>query len=122
MKSTTRGGSMEVSLPLAEAAATSPAHAAVPKAGIHQYRRRAMFAVWAAAALPMAALAWLVAPALADRFAGDGNVPLAKALLLLLLLLTGGLVWQFSSPSSSGASSGAFARRRSARRSGSAPR
>jgi len=78
-----------------------------------------MFAVWAAAALPMAALAWLVAPALADRFAGDGNVPLAKA---LLLLLTGGLVWQFSSPSSSGASSGAFAGRRSARRSGSAPR
>src|SRR5829696_43693 len=120
MKSTTRGGSMEVSLPLAEAAATSPAHAAVPKAGIPQYRRRAMFAVWAAAALPMAALAWLVAPALADRFAGDGNVPLAKA--LLLLLLTGGLVWQFSSPSSSGASSGAFAGRRSARRSGSAPR
>jgi len=110
---------MEVSLPLAEAAATSPAHAAVPKAGIPQYRRRAMFAVWAAAALPMAALAWLVAPALADRFAGDGNVPLAKA---LLLLLTGGLVWQFSSPSSSGASSGAFAGRRSARRSGSAPR
>ena len=27
--------------------------------------------VWAAVALPMAALAWLVAPALADRFAGD---------------------------------------------------
>jgi uncharacterized protein len=59
---------------------------------IPQYRRRAIFAVWAAAALPMAALAWLVAPALKDRFAGDGNVPMAKALIVSLTL---GLIWQF---------------------------
>ena len=59
---------------------------------IPQYRMRAIFAVWAAAALPMAALAWLVAPALADRFGGDGDVPMAKA---LIVSLTVGLVWQF---------------------------
>jgi len=48
--------------------------------------------VWAAAALPMAALAWVVAPALKDQFAGAANVPLAKA---LIVCLTAGLVWQF---------------------------
>ncbi len=69
-----------------------PADAAVSKVEIPQYRRRTILAVWAAAALPMAALAWLVAPALVDRFAGDGNVPMAKA---LLACLTAGLVWQF---------------------------
>jgi membrane protease YdiL (CAAX protease family) len=59
---------------------------------IPQYRKRGIFAVWAVAALPMAALAWLVAPALADRFAGNGHVPMAKA---LIVTLTVGLVWQF---------------------------
>jgi membrane protease YdiL (CAAX protease family) len=49
-------------------------------------------AIWAAAALPMAALAWLIAPALEDRLAGDGNVPMAKALIVSLAL---GLIWQF---------------------------
>lgn len=49
-------------------------------------------AVWAAAALPMAALAWLVAPMLATRLAGPGEVPLAKAILVCLAV---GLVWQF---------------------------
>jgi len=83
---------MDVSLPLTEGATPSRADAAVSKVEIPQYRRRAIFAVWAAAALPMAALAWLVAPALEDRFAGVGNVPMAKA---LLVLLTGGLIWQF---------------------------
>ncbi len=70
----------------------SRADAAVSKVEIPQYRRRAILAVWAAAALPMAALAWLVAPALADRLGGDGNIPLAKA---LIASLTVGLVWQF---------------------------
>jgi membrane protease YdiL (CAAX protease family) len=59
---------------------------------IPQYRGRAIAAVWAAAALPMAALAWLVAPMLEDRFAGGGYVPMAKA---LTVSLTVGLVWQF---------------------------
>jgi membrane protease YdiL (CAAX protease family) len=78
---------MDVSLAL-----PSRASAAVSTVEIPQYRRRAIFAVWAAAALPMAALAWLVAPVLEDRFAGDGNIPMAKA---LIVSLTVGLVWQF---------------------------
>jgi uncharacterized protein len=59
---------------------------------IPQYRRGTILAVWAAAALPMAALAWLVAPFVAARLSGETNVPLAKA---LLVSLTAGLVWQF---------------------------
>jgi CAAX protease family protein len=59
---------------------------------IPQYRKRAILAIWAAAALPMAALAWIVAPAIEGRFGGVGNVPLAKA---LIVSLTVGLVWQF---------------------------
>jgi CAAX protease family protein len=78
---------MDVSLPL-----TLRADAAVPSVEIPQYSRRAILAVWVAAALPMAALAWLVAPALKDQFAGTGNVPMAKS---LLACLTVGLIWQF---------------------------
>jgi membrane protease YdiL (CAAX protease family) len=83
---------MDVSLPLSERAIPSRADAEASKVAIPQYRRRAILAVWAAAALPMAALAWLAAPALKDRFAGDGNVPMAKA---LIVCLTVGLIWQF---------------------------
>ena len=59
--------------------------------GIKQYSLSRIAAVWAAAALPMGILAWIVAPALKDDFTGDGNVPMAKA---LILVLTCGLVWQ----------------------------
>jgi CAAX protease family protein len=59
---------------------------------IPQYGVLAVLAVWAAAALPMGMLAWLVAPALADRLSGTDGVPLFKA---LILCLTAGLVWQF---------------------------
>jgi hypothetical protein len=83
---------MNTSLPLTQRVRPVQVDAAVSQVEIPQYRRRAIFAVWAAAALPMAGLAWLVAPALEDRFSGDGNVPLAKA---LLVFLTVGLVWQF---------------------------
>ncbi|MGH9155397.1 MAG: lysostaphin resistance A-like protein [Acidimicrobiales bacterium] len=55
---------------------------------INQYSRRAILAVWAAAAVPMAVLAWVVAPAMADGSPGS----LARA---LVVLLTTGLVWQF---------------------------
>ncbi len=77
---------MDVSLPVSRAAA---ADASVE---IPQYSVSRIVAVWAAAALPMAALAWLVTPVLADRFGGDGIVPMAKA---LYISLTVGLVWQF---------------------------
>ncbi len=83
---------MDVSLPPAEGATPSQADVEVSKVEIPQYRPRTILAVWAAAALPMAALAWLVAPVLDDHFAGEGNVPLAKA---LIVSLTAGLVWQF---------------------------
>ena len=47
--------------------------------------------VWAAAALPMGILAWIVAPTIKDNFSGTGTIPMFKA---LILLLTAGLVWQ----------------------------
>jgi uncharacterized protein len=59
---------------------------------VPQYSISQILSVWALAALPMAALAWLVTPALADRLSGEGNVPMAKA---LLICLTVGLIWQF---------------------------
>ena len=54
-----------------------------------QYDLRRIVGVWAAAALPMAALAWWAAPALADRLEGPSAWPQA-----LLACLTAGLVWQ----------------------------
>jgi uncharacterized protein len=79
---------MTASLPLTGSLlARAEARVEIPQLG-----RAAIFGVWAAAALPMAALAWLVAPALSNRLAGTENVPLAKALIVCLTL---GLVWQF---------------------------
>jgi uncharacterized protein len=90
MNSIPEGGlGMSVSFPVTEAAIPRAADSAV---AIPQLGRRAILAIWAAAALPMAALAWLVAPAVADRLSGEGNVPMAKA---LLACLTVGLIWQF---------------------------
>jgi uncharacterized protein len=77
---------MEMTLP------ATRADTRVSDVEIPQYRLPAILAVWAAAAIPMAVLAWLVAPALADRLSGEGNVPMAKALVLCLAI---GLVWQF---------------------------
>ncbi len=80
---------MDVSYPMPQAGVASRAQAGVD---IPQLGRRAIFAIWAAAALPMAALAWLVAPLLADQFAGEGHVPMAKALIVSLAI---GMAWQF---------------------------
>ena len=53
---------------------------------IPQYSKARVLGIWAAAALPMGILAWIVAPAIA----GDGNfIP------VLIVCLTAGLVWQF---------------------------
>jgi membrane protease YdiL (CAAX protease family) len=57
---------------------------------VRQYSLAQILAVWAAAAVPMGVLAWVVAPWLSDQLGGDE--PLTQA---LLLLLTAGLVWQF---------------------------
>ena len=56
---------------------------------ITQFSRRQIFAVWAAAAVPMGLLAWVVAPAIAD---GGGAVSMFKP---LVACLTVGLIWQF---------------------------
>jgi membrane protease YdiL (CAAX protease family) len=57
---------------------------------IPQLRRRGVLAVWAAAAVPMGVLAWVVAPLVADHLTGPA--PLARALIVALAV---GLVWQF---------------------------
>jgi len=57
---------------------------------IRQYSLAQILGVWAAAALPMALLAWVVAPLLRDQLGGDE--PLTQA---LLICLTAGLIWQF---------------------------
>jgi membrane protease YdiL (CAAX protease family) len=62
----------------------------VQRTGTVQYSLVRILGIWAAAALPMAALAWVVAPWLADRL--DGPLALPRALLALLTL---GLIWQF---------------------------
>ncbi len=63
-----------------------------PRSGavtVTQYSRRAILAIWAAAALPMGALAWIVAPAIAD----DGDIE--SLFRPLVAALTVGLIWQF---------------------------
>ena len=80
-----------MSVSLTHEAFPSRADAAV-SVEIPQLGKRGIFKIWAAAALPMAGLAWLVAPVLADRFAGEGHVPMAKALIVSLAI---GMVWQF---------------------------
>ena len=70
----------------------SPVHQAPAEVAIPQYGIRRILAVWAAAALPMGALAWLVAPALKGSYAGAGSVQMAKA---LFVCFTAGLIWQF---------------------------
>ena len=57
---------------------------------VRQYSLRQILAVWAAAAVPMGVLSWIVAPWLSDQL--GGREPLLKA---LLLCLTAGLIWQF---------------------------
>jgi uncharacterized protein len=59
-------------------------------AAVRQYSLAQILAVWAAAALPMGVLAWVVAPLVAGGL--DGPAPLIRT---LLVLLTVGLIWQF---------------------------
>src|SRR5215208_2073523 len=55
-----------------------------------QYSLAKILGIWAAAALPMGALAWVVAPLVAGQLSGPLALPRT-----LLALLTVGLIWQF---------------------------
>ena len=57
---------------------------------VRQYSLAQILAVWAAAAIPMGVLAWIVAPLLRDQL--EGEDPFAQA---LLVCITAGLIWQF---------------------------
>jgi membrane protease YdiL (CAAX protease family) len=76
-------------------APTAPA-VAVDRAGgrgpaqLPQYSLRRILGTWAAAALPMGVLAWVVAPWLAHSF--EGPTAWTRA---IILSLTAGLAWQF---------------------------
>ena len=59
-------------------------------ARLPQYSLARILGTWAAAALPMGVLAWVVAPWLAGAF--DGPTAWSRA---IILTLTAGLVWQF---------------------------
>jgi uncharacterized protein len=69
----------------------SPEQADSRYAPVSQYSLAQILAVWAAAAIPMAVLAWLVAPLLGGLL-GGGDTAFIKA---LLLCITAGLIWQF---------------------------
>ncbi|HEX5896309.1 MAG TPA: type II CAAX endopeptidase family protein [Thermoleophilaceae bacterium] len=58
---------------------------ALPQLGL-----RGIIAVWAAAAVPMGLLAWVVAPLVADQMSGPNALIRA-----LVIALTAGLAWQF---------------------------
>src|SRR5918993_5733846 len=60
-------------------------------APVRQYSLAQILAVWAAAAIPMAVLAWVIAPLL-GALLGGSDTAFIKA---LLLCLTAGLIWQF---------------------------
>src|SRR3712207_6708543 len=59
-------------------------------AAVKQYSLAQILAVWAAAAIPMGVLVWVVAPLLGGLLAGDDAF-----LKALLLCITAGLIWQF---------------------------
>ena len=61
------------------------------RAQLPQYSLRQILAIWAAAALPMGLLAWIVAPWLSDQL--GGRDPLIEA---LLICLTAGLLWMLA--------------------------
>jgi uncharacterized protein len=63
---------------------------AAEEAAVRQYSLGQILGVWAAAAVPMGVLAWVVAPWLRDQLGGDD--PFAAA---LLICITAGLFWQF---------------------------
>ena len=64
--------------------------ATIEAVSIPKWSKATVLKVWAAAALPMGLLAWVVTPLLARSFSGP--TALSRA---LILSLTAGLIWQF---------------------------
>jgi membrane protease YdiL (CAAX protease family) len=84
----------ETAIPSRSSSTGPPVERALP-----QLSRRGVLAVWAAAALPMAAMAWVVAPILAHQI--DGPAGFAQSLIVCLTIalvwqgvLVAGLVWR----------------------------
>src|SRR4051794_26282253 len=69
---------------------TYVADTTAPAVHIPSWSRGTVLRVWAAAALPMATLVWIVGPLLAHSL--DGPTALSRA---LILTLTAGMIWQF---------------------------
>jgi membrane protease YdiL (CAAX protease family) len=93
---TTKGEVMEAAthrITTPAPATTSSADRPVPavdERALPQLGLRGIIAVWAAAAVPMGLLAWVVAPLVADQMSGPNALIRA-----LIIALTAGLVWQF---------------------------
>jgi membrane protease YdiL (CAAX protease family) len=92
---TTKGEVMEaathsITTPAPATATASSADRPADERALPQLGLRGIIAVWAAAALPMGLLAWVVAPLVADQMSGADTLIRA-----LLITLTAGLVWQF---------------------------
>jgi membrane protease YdiL (CAAX protease family) len=69
---------------------SADSHEDRPARHIPQYSRRRILGTWAAAALPMAALAWIGAPLVQSTLDGPSAWPRA-----ILVCLTAGMIWQF---------------------------
>jgi membrane protease YdiL (CAAX protease family) len=81
-------GSIAASTDLTIGRMTSTLQSSVPvETDIPQYSKARVLCIWAAAALPMGALAWVVAPAIAGEH--------GSLIPILLVCLTAGLIWQF---------------------------
>jgi uncharacterized protein len=91
---TTKGDLMEAATQsITTPATTSSADRAAPPAderALPQLGLRGIIGVWAAAAVPMGLLVWIVAPLVADQLSGPNALIRA-----LIIALTAGLVWQF---------------------------
>jgi uncharacterized protein len=91
---TTKGDLMEAAThSITTPATTSSADRAAPPAderALPQLGLRGIIGVWAAAAVPMGLLVWIVAPLVADQLSGPNALIRA-----LIIALTAGLVWQF---------------------------
>jgi membrane protease YdiL (CAAX protease family) len=74
--------------------ASTPAQDAAAQADVGQYSLGQILAVWAAAAIPMAGLAWVATPLVGDRLdlgVGEAN----REAFTRGLFITLGLIWQF---------------------------